>query len=203
MIRAVLLWTAVACMAWAGEARQSASADHPAEAHGSHSAGHGPAHVDLWKLVNFVLFLGAMGYLLRKPAGEFFRSRTAGIQQALAEAARLHQQAEARCAEIEQRLANLDSEIDNLRGLVQDEAAAEQARLKAQIQEDVRKIQAEAEQEIAAAVKAARQQLRAEAAEMAVELAAVRIRQRLSPEVEDQLIRSTVRGFERRAPEVF
>jgi len=38
----------------------------------SHSAPHGPAHVDLWKLANFVLFLGVAVYFLRKPAGAFF-----------------------------------------------------------------------------------------------------------------------------------
>ncbi len=167
-----------------------------------HAASHGPAHVDLWKLANFVLFAGVAVYLLRKPAGAFFRSRTEEIQRAIREAAAFQEQAEARCAEIEQRLAGVSEEIENLRRQAAREAAAEQERFEQQMREDVRKIRAEAEQEIEAMVNSARQRLRAEAAELAVALAAEQIRQRLTPEDEDHWIRVMVEDLSRRKPGV-
>lgn len=173
-----------------------------AEAESKHGGAHGPANVDLWKWANFLLFAGVLGYALRDKARNFFRSRTEQIRRDMAEAARLRQEAEQRCAEIEQRLAAVDAEIEGLRRKSLEEAAAEEARIRRQIELDVGKIQAEAEQEIEAMLKAARQQLRAEAAELAANLAAVQIRRRLSAEVDDRLIRETVQDFERRAPGV-
>lgn len=167
-----------------------------------HGASHGPAHVDLWKLANFILFAGVAAYVLRKPAGAFFRSRTEAIQRAISDAAAYQQQAEARLAEIEQRRAGVSHEIENLRRQAAQEAAAEHERIEQQIRDEVRKIQAEAEQEVEAMVKSARQRLRAEAAELAVALAAGEIRQRLTAEDEDRWIRVMVDDLSRRTPGV-
>lgn len=163
---------------------------------------HGPAHVDLWKLANFVLFAGAAIYLLRKPAGAFFRSRTEQIRRAIHEAAEYEQQAATRLAEIEQRLAGVSEEIESLRRQAAQEAAAERERLERQVRNEVRKIHAEAEQEIEAMVQSARQRLRAEAAELAVALAAREIRQGLTAEDEDRWIRMMVDDLSRRMPGV-
>lgn len=173
-----------------------------AMAAGGHGGSHGPAHVDLWKLANFVLFVGVAAYVLRKPAAAFFRSRTEEIQRAIREAAAQQQEAESRLAEIEQRLAGVAEEIANLRRQAAAEAAAERERLERQIRDEVRKIQAEAEQEIEAMVKSARQRLRAEAAELAVALAAAEIRQRFTAEDEDRWIRAMVDDLSRRTPGV-
>jgi len=166
----------------------------------SHGASHGPAHVDLWKLANFVLFVGVAVYFLRKPAVAFFQGRTEQIRRAIAEASRFRQEAEQRCAEIEQRLASVGAEIESLRRQAERESASEYERWRGQIQADVRKIQEEAEQEIAAMVKSARQQLRAEAAELAVALAAEQIRQRFTEETADRWIQTMARDLARRAP---
>ncbi|MEK7407487.1 MAG: hypothetical protein AAB225_20610 [Acidobacteriota bacterium] len=159
----------------------------------------GPAHLTLWKLANFALFAGAIGYVLWKKAGGFFRSRTEQIRREIAEAARFHREAEARCAAIEQRLAGLDAEIESWRAKARQEAAHEQERARQAFERDLKRIQAGAEQEIAAAANDARQQLRAHAAELAVRLAAGKIRQRLTPEVEDRIVLSVAGDLERQA----
>ncbi|MGC8793958.1 MAG: hypothetical protein ACP5U2_11260 [Bryobacteraceae bacterium] len=174
----------------------------PCAAAEGHGTSHGPAHVDLWKLANFVLFIGVLAYFLRKPAAAFFRGRTEHIQRAIADATRFQQEAERKCAEIEQRLAGVGAEIESLREQARQETAAEHERWRKQMELDVRKLQAEAEQEIAAMVKSARQRLRAEAAELAVTLAAEQIRQRLSPEIEDRWIQAMAEDLSRRKPGV-
>ena len=58
-----------------------------------------------------------------------------------------------------------------MRDAAEKEGVAEEARIKAAAEEDARKIVASAEQEIAAAAKAARRQLTAHAADLAVGLA--------------------------------
>ncbi len=175
----------------AQEHSQAAGQEHAAEA----DAG----HMTLWKLANFVLFAGAIGYILWKKAGGFFRARTEEIRKGITEASRLKEEAEARYAEIERRLASLDEEIQSLRAKAREEASAEQERARHEMERELKKIQAEAELEIAAAAKAARQELRAHSAELAVRLAALKIQQRITPEVEDTLVTSMARDLERQA----
>ncbi len=39
----------------------------------------------IFKTINFAILVGGLGYVLRKPLGEFFRSRSASIQKSLEE----------------------------------------------------------------------------------------------------------------------
>jgi F0F1-type ATP synthase membrane subunit b/b' len=65
----------------------------------------------------------------------------------------------------------LDVEIGMMRNAAEQEGASEEARIQAAAQEDARKIVQSAEQEIAAAAKAARRDLTSYAADLAVGLA--------------------------------
>jgi len=87
------------------------------------------------------------------------------------EAQKASAEARSRLAEIEARLAKLDTEIATMRDAAEKEAAAEEARIKAAAEEDARKIVQSAEQEIASAIKTARRELTAFAADLAVALA--------------------------------
>ena len=105
-----------------------------------------------------------------------FRDRTAAIQRAMQEAQKASEEARRKLAEIETRLQKLDVEIGMMRDQAEREGAVEEARIQATAEEDARKIVASAEQEIAAAAKAARRQLTAHAADLAVGIAAKQIR---------------------------
>ena len=105
-----------------------------------------------------------------------FRDRSTAIQKAMQQAQMASEEARRRLAEIESRLMKLDVEIGMMRDAAEKEGAAEEARIQAAAEEDARKIVISAEQEIAAAVKAARRQLTAYAADLAVGLARKQIR---------------------------
>jgi F-type H+-transporting ATPase subunit b len=122
-------------------------------------------------LLNFVVIGGVIVWVARKYLPGMFRQRTAGIQKAMQEAQKASAEARRRLAEIESRLMKLDAEIGMMRDAAQKAAAAEEARIKATAEEDARKIVASAEQEIAAAAKAARRALTVHAADLAVGLA--------------------------------
>jgi len=149
-------------------------------------------HITAWKLANFILLAGGLGYLIYKKGGAFFRARSEQIRKGIAEAARFKEEAEARYADIEQRLAGLTAEIEHLRKTAREESAAEGERVRLETERNLKKIQAQAEQEIASASKAARQDLRAYSAELAIRLAEQRIRARMTAEIEDQLVASTI-----------
>ena len=158
---------------------------------------HGGDSVTLWKVANFVLLAGGLGYLIHKKGGAFFGGRTREIQQALQEAARMKAEAEARAAEIERRLAGLASEVEALRSNARQETAAEAERAAARLQQEVEKIQAQAQREIASATQAARQELRGYAADLAVGLAEQQLRARMTPEVEDRLAGAAIQELGR------
>ena len=122
-------------------------------------------------IFNFVVIAGVIIWAGRKFLPGIFRDRTAAIQKAMQEAQKASEEARRKLAEIESRLQKLDVEIGMMRDAAEKEGAAEEARIKAAAEEDARKIVAGAEQEISAAAKAARRQLTAHAADLAVGLA--------------------------------
>jgi len=121
--------------------------------------------------LNFAVIAGAIIWAGRKFLPGIFRDRTAAIQKAMQEAQKASEEARRKLAEIESRLMKLDVEIGRMRDAAEKEGVAEEARIQAAAQDDARKIVASAEQEIAAAAKAARRQLTAHAADLAVGLA--------------------------------
>jgi F-type H+-transporting ATPase subunit b len=121
--------------------------------------------------LNFLVIAAAIFWLSKKNLPGMFRSRTASIQKAMEEARKASQDANRRLAEIETRLARLDGEIGEMRGAADNEAVAEEARIKAAAAEDARKVVEAAEQEIVAAAKSARRELTAYVADLAVALA--------------------------------
>jgi F-type H+-transporting ATPase subunit b len=122
-------------------------------------------------LLNFAAIAGALFWAGRKYLPGAFKARTAAIQRAMEEARRASEDANRRLSEIESRLARLDGEISAMKSAGETDLAAEEARIKAAAEEDARKIVDSAEQEIAAASKAARRDLTAYAADLAIALA--------------------------------
>jgi F-type H+-transporting ATPase subunit b len=172
-----------------------AVAEHLTEEH--EAAGHGNPNEIWWKWANFALLAAALGYLIRKNAGPFFTGRTAEIRRGIDEAEKARAGAEARMKEVDARLTNLGVEVAALKENAAREQAAAAERLRAQTAVDLAKIQAHGRQEIAAAGKAARTELKRYAAQLSLSMAEEKVRQRITPESHDAL----VRGFAERLPQ--
>jgi F-type H+-transporting ATPase subunit b len=127
-------------------------------------------------VLNFAIVVGLIAWFWTKNVPALFRNRTASIQKSIEEARRASEDANRRLADIESRLGRLDEEISRMRALSEQETVAEEARIRAAAEEDAKRIVQSAEQEIAAAAKAARRDLTAYAADLAVSLAAQQIR---------------------------
>jgi F-type H+-transporting ATPase subunit b len=134
-------------------------------------------HAAYWLcvLLNFAVIAAAIIWFSRSSLPQMFRNRSEAIRKAMDEARRASEEASRRLSEIEGRLSRLDSEISAMRTSAEQEAAAEEQRIRAAAQEDKRKIVEGAEQEIAAAAKLARRELTAFVADLAVSLAEKKI----------------------------
>jgi F-type H+-transporting ATPase subunit b len=79
------------------------------------SAGHGPTWaIEGWYLIDFLIFVGVIVWLVRKPLAEFVSSRRERIVADMKEARELRDQARAKLSEYENRLANLEQEIKQI-----------------------------------------------------------------------------------------
>ncbi len=127
-------------------------------------------------VLNFAIVAGVIVWASKKNLPAMFRNRSASIQKSLEDARKASDDANRRISEIELRLARLDDEIGQMRTTSEKEAAAEEERARMAAAEEVRRVVESAEQEIVAAAKAARRELTAYAADLAVSLASRQIR---------------------------
>ena len=144
-------------------------------------------------VLNFAVIAIALFWAAKRNLPGMFRNRTADIQKAMREARIASEDANKRLAEIESRLSRLDSEIGTMRAHAEKESVAEELRIKASAEEDARRIVESAEQEIAAATKAARRALTAYAADLAVALATRQIH--VDSPTDQALVRSFAKGL--------
>jgi F-type H+-transporting ATPase subunit b len=139
-------------------------------------------------ILNFAVIFFAIGGLLRKMLPGYFNGRTATIQKGIEEARKMSEDARRRLADVEGRLSRLDTEIAGMKQEADENAKAEEQRLKAAGEEERRRIVISAEQEIEMAANTARRELKSYVAELAVELAEKKIR--VTKDADEALVRA-------------
>ena len=179
----------------AGEHATAESAQHGAQA--EHAEGD---NLGVWKWANFAILAILLGWMVGKAAPQFFRSRTEQIQKGIAEAAKVKQEAEARAAKMELRMASLQSEVEHIRAEAHASIASETERIRKETDQQIARLKANGEQEIRAMTKQAEQQLRAFSAELSVKLAEERIRARIRPDSQARLFDGFLRQLDSRTP---
>jgi len=142
----------------------------------------------VWGWINFVLLAAGLGYLAKKNAGPYFAKRSLAIRQNMIDADVARAESDAKVAEVDARLANLEGEIEALQSNARQEAEADAERIRQETGAEMAKIQARIAEEIASATKSARLELRRYSAGLALDLAERKIAARMSPEVQDRLV---------------
>lgn len=152
----------------------------------------------LFKWINFILVAGVIAWISWKRAPAFFGKRADAISSAVKKATDARVQADRLLREAEGKLSNLEKEVAGLRAAAQRESSAEVERIRALTEGDAAKIDAAAKAEIGAAERAARLELKALAAQLAVSGAESLLAQQLTPESQDLLINNFVKSLESR-----
>ncbi|HME11984.1 MAG TPA: hypothetical protein VKF79_03920 [Candidatus Acidoferrum sp.] len=168
-----------------------------AEEETSGSAKTQPAQ-EIFKWINFAIVAGAVIWVFAKVLPPKFRGNAEKINSAIAKATAAKKEADALLREAENKLANLEKEVSELRESATREGAAEAERLRAATQSDEEKIATAAKAEIAAAERAARLELKALAAKLAVEGAESLLARQLTPQVQESLVSEFVKSLEAR-----
>jgi len=155
--------------------------------------------LEIWKWANFAILAGGLGFLIAKKGGPFFAARSAEIRKGITDAEALRKDADARAAEVDRRLANLEADVKQMRSTVLAEQAAAAERLRQETAAELARIQEHAGREIDSAAKAARVELKRYAARLAIDLAEQKIRARMNTESQGVLVDDFVRSLDRHA----
>lgn len=166
-------------------------------AFGAEEAGHGAEWKEwLWKILNFAILVFILVKFLGKPFKNFLKQRTELIEKTLKEAREAKELAAKALAEVEDRLKSKDKEIQDIISISERSARVEYDQLIKQGEEMREKVIAQAKSNIDYELKAAIDTIKAEAVEIAMELAEKKIKERLSETEQMRLIEESLSRME-------
>jgi F-type H+-transporting ATPase subunit b len=135
----------------------------------------------LWPALNLVILLAVLVYFARKPLQAYFEKRRSDIQGELQSAADELATAESTYAKWQRRMIDLEGELDEIRATSRQRAEAERERIIQDARATAERIRRDATAAAELELRRARETLREEAAQLAIDLAS----ERLSREVTD------------------
>jgi len=158
-------------------------AEHAAEAE------HGSSIVaTIARLFNFAILAGTLVYFLKSPLAKHLADRGSQIRSDLVKAADMRTSAAAQLAAIERKMAALPGELDALRQQGAEEVAGEEARIRKAAEAERARLLEQARREIDAQLRLAERELVARTADLAVEVAARRVKSTITAEDQARLI---------------
>ena len=164
----------------------------------AHAPQAGQAHADeehgesIWgqigKITNFVILVGGLAYLVRKPLSNYITTRRAQVRADLVAADEMKRAAAAQMAEMDAKLKALPRELDELKARGQQEIAAEEQRIRELAEVERVRLLEQARRDIEQQVRLARRELVQHAAGLAVGVAEQKIRQQITDVDQQRLV---------------
>ena len=125
----------------------------------------------VFRWANFIILFGALGYLLRQPMLEFFETRRKEIGSGLQRAQESQALAQARMAEIEQRLARLSADVAALKTEAEKESHADREKILTEAKREVDRVIEQSRQEIERVARSVEREIKENVADMVVDRA--------------------------------
>ena len=150
---------------------------------------------EIFKWVNFAILVVGLIWVFRQFGSPYFRKKADNISSAITKATAAKAEADRQLREAEEKLAHLEQEVAQLRATAQREAQAEAERIRNVTQSDAQKVGVAAKAEIEAAERAARLELKAIAANLAVDGAESLLAKQLTPQSQEALVSAFVKGL--------
>ncbi|MBN2653542.1 MAG: F0F1 ATP synthase subunit B [Nitrospirae bacterium] len=164
----------------------------------------GEGHVDnsvmawVWRLLNFGILVFILVKFLGKPMRGYFQQRKELIEKSIRESQEAKELALKALAEVEERLKLKDSEVQAVVSNAEASGHKEKERIIAEAEELKAKILEQAKSNIAYETRLAKDAIRAEAVEAAMQMAEEKIKQRLSKEDQEKLLSDSFKKLEAR-----
>lgn len=147
---------------------------------------------EAWKFINLGLFVAIMVYLVKKPLSEAFKAKRDSIRAELIKAEEEKQAALAKLTTVEGKLAQLETEQQNILQKAKDEAAAEKKRIADQTAADAERLRQQTEADLARLSKLSQIDLRRYSAEESIRLAEAKLRSQINGESDAILVKANI-----------
>ncbi len=141
-----------------------------------------------WYTLNFAILIAVLIFFARKPVQSFFADRRAQIQEQLGHASETLAAAERRHAELQRQLVDLDRDLEQIRVRSRERAESEREHILADANAAAQRIENDAKAAVEREVGRAREQLRQEASELAIEIATTRLQSQIDDTDRNRLI---------------
>jgi len=161
------------------------------------SAGGEEAHPSLvkeyaFKIINFVVIFGLIYYFARKPVKNMLKQRTEMIEKTLKEAQEAKELAQKALQEVQTRIQSKDKEIDEIMSTSRHAGEQERERIIEEGNRLKERIFEQAKVNIQYEVKSAKEAIKAEAVEIAMELAEKKIKEKMTKEEQEKLLQDSL-----------
>ena len=142
----------------------------------------------LWPAINLAILIAALVYFGRKPLQAYFEKRRSEIQGMLQSAADQFATAETTYAKWQRRTVDLEVELNEIRAMSRQRAEAERGRIIDDARAAAERIRRDATTAVELELRRAREILREEATQLAIELAGERLSREVTEVDRDRLI---------------
>ncbi len=144
------------------------------------------------RIVNFAIIAGVVVYFMRKPIRDFFKNRSAEIAKAMQESKEARERAVAALAEMEQKIKDLEAEAGKMVAEAQSRGEQDRQALVAEAKKIAADIQTQVQQGTEVEVQKAKTALAVEAAALSVDLAEGRIKEKISKQDHERIVKEYV-----------
>lgn len=147
---------------------------------------------EAWKFVNLAIFIGLMIYVAKKPLSEAFKAKREQIRAELIKAEEEKQAALAKLTATEAKLAQLESEKEQILTRAREDAEFEAKRLAESTTAEIERLRQQTESEIVRLSKLSHNDLRRFSAEESIRLAEQRLRSAIDGDTDIKLVRASI-----------
>jgi len=150
----------------------------------------------LWPVVNFSILMFVLVFFGRKPLSEYFKGRTEMIERSIREANEAKELAQKTLKEVQDRLKNTDSEIEQIIESARRSGEKEKEFIIAEGEKLKEKIIEQAKANIDFELQKAKDTIKTEASLLALELAEKQIKEKLGQKEQEALIGDYIKRLE-------
>jgi F-type H+-transporting ATPase subunit b len=156
-------------------------------------SGHVSATMDfLGKLVNFLILFGGLAFVMRKPVKAMLAKRASDIGETIRQAEAARAEAETKAGVSRAKVAGLEEDVRGLKRAAEEEGRRQAERIAQAAAVEAERLKTFTRQELEEQVRRGVLELRAYAAVRATDLARERIRKRLTPDAQADLIDKSI-----------
>jgi F-type H+-transporting ATPase subunit b len=157
----------------------------------------GEEHVDTkaqlidfgWRVANFLVLLGILYWLMWKKMKSFFAGRREGIKASLEEAEVVKADAEKKFKEYDEKIKKAEEEIQGIAAMIKAQGEEEKNRIIADAGRAAEKMKEDAKARMDQELKKAKNELRLEASELAVQMAEDILKKKVTKEDHEGMVR--------------